>query len=221
MLLLILPVIAGCQQVRISVAMGVSADDKVSGQIVAATDAQSPEDKGPQLTVPDSLAGKVRVQEYKADNFVGSQAFFSELSFGDLQQLGQMSDQSAGSFQIQLQRSGDLVSLTGKVDLSKAPADGTDVQFKVAFPARVTSTNGVRENDKVVSWKLQPGDITALRAEVRYADPNTRSFAGWAGIVGGVCLGVSAIIGALAYVSRNARPRRPATAPPEKELADA
>ena len=207
LLLLLVPILAGCQQVRVNVAMGVTDDDRVSGTIVAATDPQNPDDKGPQLTVPDSLSNKVKVQEYRADNLVGTQAYFSDLSFGDLQTLGQLTDQTMGAFQLQLKRAGDLVSLTGKVDLSKAPADGTDVQFKVAFPARIASTNGIRENDKVVLWKLPPGEVTTLRAEVRYADPNTRSFAGWAGIVGGVCLGVAAIVAALAYVSRNPRPR--------------
>ncbi len=100
--------------------------------------------------------------------------FFSDLSFGDVQQLGAMTDQSAGSFQIALQRSGDLVALTGKVDLESVPAQGTDVQFTIAFPARIATTNGTRESDSVVTWKLPAGDVTNLRAEVRYADPNTR-----------------------------------------------
>ena len=206
LMLLLVPILAGCQQVRINVAMGITEDDRVSGTIVAATEPQNPEDKGPQLKVPDSLSSKIRVQEYKADNLVGTQAYFSDMSFGDLQTLSQMTDQSMGAFQLQLQRAGDMVTLTGKVDLSKAPSEGTDVQFKVAFPARIASTNGIRENDKVVLWKLPAGEVTTLRAEVRYADPNTRSFAGWAGIVGGVCLGVAAIVAALAFVSRNPRP---------------
>ncbi len=54
--------------------MGVSADDRVSGQIVAATIPPIDEnDKGPpQLVVPDSLAGRVRVQEYKQDGYVAA-----------------------------------------------------------------------------------------------------------------------------------------------------
>ena len=49
---------------------------------------------------------------------------------------------------------------------------------------------------------------TTLRAEVRYSDPNTRSFAGWAGIVGGVTIGIAAITGGMAYLSRNPPVRR-------------
>ena len=88
------------------------------------------------------------------------------------------------------------------------PTQGSDVQFTIAFPARVATTNGNREGDSIVSWKLPPGEVTSLRAEVRYVDPNTRSFAGWAGIVGGVTIGVAAIIAAMAYMNRNPRPRR-------------
>ena len=47
-----------------------------------------------------------------------------------------------------------------------------------------------------------------MSAEVRYADPNTRGFAGWAGIVAGVTIGVAAIIGVLAWMNRNPAPAR-------------
>ncbi|MDX5310856.1 MAG: DUF3153 domain-containing protein, partial [Rhodococcus sp. (in: high G+C Gram-positive bacteria)] len=53
LLLLLVPVLAGC--LRVQATMGVSADDRVSGQIVAATIPADENDKGPQLTAPDSL----------------------------------------------------------------------------------------------------------------------------------------------------------------------
>jgi hypothetical protein len=202
--LLLVPLLAGC--LRVQVSMGVSADDRVSGQIVAAAVPANDQDKGPQLTPPDSLSGKVRVQEYKKDGYVGSQEFFSDLTFGDVAQLGTMSEQANGSFQISLQRTGDLVTLDGKADLSSVPAQGTDVQFTIAFPARVATTNGTREGDSIVSWKLPAGDTSTIRAEVRYSDPSTRSFAGWAGIMAGVTLGVAVIVGALAWLARNRDP---------------
>lgn len=206
LLLLLVPVLAGC--LRVQATMGVSADDRVSGQIVAATIPADENDKGPQLTAPDSLAGKVRVQEYDQDGYVGSQVFFSDLSFGDVQQLGSMSDQTSGTFQLALQRAGDLVSVNGKVDLESVPVQGTDVQITIAFPARVATINGNRDSDSIVTWKLPAGEVSTLRAEVRYADPNTRGFAGWAGIVAGVTTGVAAIIGALAWMNRNPAPPR-------------
>ncbi|MEV0948743.1 DUF3153 domain-containing protein [Rhodococcus sp. NPDC049939] len=202
--LLLVPLLAGC--LRVQVSMGVSADDRVSGQIVAAAVPENDQDEGPQLTPPAALSSKIRVQEYKQDGYVGTQAFFSDLTFGDVQQLGSMSDQASGSFQISLRRTGDLVTLEGRADLTSVPAQGTDVQFTVAFPSAVVTTNGTRQGDSIVSWTLPAGDTSTIRAEVRYQDPNTRSFAGWAGIVGGVSLGVAVIVAALAWMNRNKEP---------------
>ncbi|QBJ94882.1 DUF3153 domain-containing protein [Rhodococcus sp. ABRD24] len=204
--LLLVPMLAGC--LRVQVSMGVSADDKVSGQIVAATVPKEDNDKGPQLTPPSSLANRIRVQEYQKDGYVGTQAFFSGLSFGDVQQIGAMAGQTDGALQLTLRRAGDLVSLDGRIDLENVPAQGTDVQFTIAFPARIATTNGTREGESTVTWKLPAGEISTLRAEVRYADPSTRSFAGWAGMAAGVTIGIAAIVGVMAWATRNR------TAPP-------
>jgi hypothetical protein len=201
---LLVPVLAGC--LRVQVSMGVSSNDRVSGQIVAAVVPADPNDKGPQLKAPDSLAAKVRVEPYTQDGFVGSKVFFDDLSFGELSQLGGLSEETQGMFNLQFLRTGDLVSLNGRVDLKSVPPNGSDVQFTVAFPARVAKTNGNRDNDSTVSWKLPPGDVSTLRAEVSYADPSTRSFAGWAGIVGGITLAGAAIVAAMAYMNRNPAP---------------
>ncbi|MGU3434093.1 LppM family (lipo)protein [Actinomycetes bacterium M1A6_2h] len=203
---LVAPLLAGC--LRVQVSMGVSANDRVSGQIVAATVKTSDSDTGPTLDPPDSIAAKIRVQPYDSDGYVGSEAFFSDLTFGDVQQLAALSDQSAGAYQLTLTRAGDLVTLAGQVDLTSVPVQGTDVQFTIAFPARVATTNGTRDGDNIVTWKFPAGENSTVRAEVRYSDPNTRSFAGWAGIVGGVTIGVAAIIAGMAYVSRNPPVRR-------------
>ena len=207
LVLLVVPLLTGC--LRVQATMGISSDDRVSGQIVAATIPADENDPGPELTAPSALAGKVRVQEYSQDGYVGSQVFFSDLTFGDVQQLTTMSDQSAGMFQLNLQRSGDLVALNGRVDLESAPSQGTDVQVTIAFPARVATTNGTRESDSIVTWKLPAGEVSSLRAEVRYADPNTRGFAGWAGLMAGAAFGVALIIAGTAWFTRNPAPRRP------------
>ncbi len=188
--------------------MGVSSDDRVSGQIIAATLPTSENDAGPTLTAPSSLADKISISEYEQDGYVGSEARFDDLSFGDVQALGSMSEQAAGSFQLILQRSGDTVTLDGNADLQSIPEQASDIQFTIAFPARIGTTNGTREGDNVITWKLPAGEISSLRAEVNYSDPNTRSFAGWAGIVGGVTIGIAAIVGAMAWVNRNPPLRR-------------
>lgn len=199
--LFLVPALTAC--LRVQVTMGVSANDRVSGQIVAATVPVDEADNGPQLVPPDSLADKIRVQEYERDGYVGTQAFFSDLTFGEVSQLGTMHEQAGGPLQLSLRRSGDFVTLDGKADLEAIPATGSDIQFTIAFPARVATTNGIREGDSTISWKLPAGETSTLRAEVRYADPNTRSFAGWAGIVGGVTIGVAIVVGALAWTNRN------------------
>ncbi len=196
--------LTGC--LRVQVSMGVSSNDRVSGRVVAATVPANDKDKGPQLKAPDTLSGKVRVDPYSQDGYVGSQVYFDDLTFGEVQQLGSLSDQTQGMFTLQFNRVGDLVTLTGRVDLKGLPPHGSDVQFTVAFPARVATTNGTREGDSVVTWKLPAGDVSTLRAEVGYADPNTRSFAGWAGIVGGITLAVAAVVAVLAYMTRNPDP---------------
>ncbi|MEV6773206.1 DUF3153 domain-containing protein [Nocardia sp. NPDC051030] len=196
--------LTGC--LRVQVSMGVSSNDRVSGRIVAAVVPANDKDKGPQLKAPEALSGKVRVDTYTQDGYVGSQVYFDDLTFGEVQQLGSMSDQTQGMFTLQFNRVGDLVTLSGRVDLKSLPSQGSDVQFTVAFPARVATTNGTRDGDSVVTWKLPAGDVTNLRAEVGYADPNTRSFAGWAGIVGGITLAVAAVVAVLAYMSRNPDP---------------
>ncbi|MQY25572.1 Protein LppM [Nocardia sp. RB56] len=201
------PLLAGC--LRVQVSMGVSSNDRVSGRIVAAVVPNGPADKGPQLKVPDSLSSKVRVEPYSQDGYSGSQVYFDDLTFGEVQQLGSLSDQTQGMFSLTFVRSGDNVSLTGRVDLKSVPEQGSDIQFKVAFPARVATTNGTREGDSIVSWKVPAGDVSTLRAEASYADPNTRSFAAWAGIVGGITLAAAALAAVLAYVSRNPDPQRP------------
>ncbi|MFR9753146.1 LppM family (lipo)protein [Nocardia sp. 004] len=201
---LLVPMLASC--LRVQVSMGVSSNDRVSGRIVVAVVPVGPDDTGPQLEAPESIAAKLRVEPYTQDGYVGSQVFFNDLSFGEVQQLGQLSEQTQGLFQLQFQRTGDLVGLTGRFDLKSVPPHGSDVQFTIAFPARVARTNGIREGDSTVSWKLPPGDVSMVHAEVRYADPNTRSFAGWAGIVGGVTLAVAAIVAAVAYLDRNPTP---------------
>ncbi len=204
LLALLVPALAGC--LRVQVSMGVSSNDRVSGRIVAAVVPTGPDDKGPQLKAPDQVAAKVRVENYNQDGYVGTQVFFDDLTFGEVGQLGGLSDQTQGMFTLEFQRSGDLVSLNGRVDLESVPPHGSDVQFSIAFPSRVAKTNGTREGDNTVSWKLPAGEVSTLRAEVKYADPNTRSFAGWAGIVGGITLAVAALIAGMAFRDRNPGP---------------
>lgn len=210
---LLLPLAAGC--LRVQASMGVSSNDRVSGRVVvAALPTGDTKDASSHLHVPDGLSGKVRMVPYTQDGYVGSQVFFDDLTFGEVQQLAMLSSETKGLFDLQFARSGDQVTLVGRVDLRAVPQQGSDIQFTVAFPARVATTNGTREGDSTVTWKLPAGDVNTIRAEATYADPNTRSFAGWAGIIGGITLAVAAIVAVLAYAYRNpVQPRLPGTTP--------
>lgn len=204
---LLAPLLTGC--LRVQASMGVSSNDRVSGHLVAAVIPANAEDQGPELTVPDTLATKVRVEPYNQDGYVGSQVYFDDLTFGEVQELSGLSEKTQGMFDLRFNRAGDMVTLDGRVDLSSVPPDASEVRFTVAFPARVATTNGTRQGDSTVSWKLPAGEVSTLRAEVGYADPDTRSLAGWAGIVGGITLAVAAIVVVLAYLTRNPTPRWP------------
>lgn len=215
LLLIAMPLLASCFRVQVS--MAVSENDRVSGQIVVASAPQNDEDLGPQLKAPASLGNRLRVQPYDRDGLVGSQVFFSDLAFGELSELKRLSDDSLGKIDLKLVRAGDLVALDGDVDMKGLP-DGTDATFTMAFPARISTTNGTRVSDSVVTWRFEPGVQNSLRTEVRYSDPNTRSFAGWAGIVGGVAIGVALVIGALAFLTRSPQAASAAAASAEQAI---
>ncbi|MGL4304569.1 MAG: LppM family (lipo)protein [Mycobacteriaceae bacterium] len=213
LLVALLLTLSGC--VRVKVTMGVSANDRVSGQILAAITSTDKDERGPQLQAPNGLGSRVSVRPYQQEGFIGSQAIFSDLSFSEVTQLGSMSTDSAGRFDLSLRRSGELVTLEGRVDLSQLKAQNADIQFSVAFPARISTTNGTRSSETTVAWKLTPGEITTMNAAVRYSDPNTRSFAGWAGLIGGITLGFAGLVALLAWYSRDRSPkiRQPKTQP--------
>lgn len=182
-----------------------SPDDRVSGQIVAAAKPRNADDRGPQLLNNLTFANKVAVSEYSRDDYVGSQAVFSDLTFAELPQLANMNRDAAG-VDIALRRAGDLVILEGRVDLTSLSDPEADVSLSVSFPGEVTSTNGDQVSAEIVEWKLRPGVVTTMNAQARYTDPSARSFTGaaiWLAI--GSFL-VAAIIGGLAYYNRDQSP---------------
>jgi hypothetical protein len=204
LLLLVVPMAAGCVRVRASIT--VSPDDRVSGQIVAAAKPRNADDKGPQLLNSLPFAQKVAVSEYSRDDYVGSQAVFSDLTFAELPQLANMNRDAAG-VDISLRRAGDLVILEGRADLTSLNDPEADVTLSVSFPGEVTSTNGDQVSAEVVEWKLRPGVVSTMNAQARYTDPSARSFTGAAIWLGVASFLVAAVIGGLAYVNRDRSPR--------------
>ncbi|MCB0944398.1 MAG: DUF3153 domain-containing protein, partial [Mycobacterium sp.] len=81
-----------------------------------------------------------------------------------------------------------------------------DVQFTVAFPGEVTSTNGQRIEGDAVQWTLKPGVVSTMSAQARVTDPSTRSFTGAALWLGLAALVAAGVIGTLAYLNRDQTP---------------
>ncbi|KUI37801.1 LppM protein [Mycobacterium sp. IS-1590] len=204
LILVVLPTAVGCVRVRASIT--VSPDDRVSGQIIAAAKPRNADDKGPQLLNNLPFASKVAVSEYSRDDYVGSQAVFSDLTFAELPQLANMNRDAAG-VDLSLRRAGDLVILEGRADLTSLSDSEADVSLTVSFPGEVTSTNGDQVSAEIVEWKLRPGVVSTMNAQARYTDPSARSFTGAAIWLGLGSFVVAAIIGALAYVSRDQSPK--------------
>jgi hypothetical protein len=204
LLLVVAPSLIGCVRVRASIT--VSPDDRVSGQIGAAAIPRDDDDKGPQLLNNLPFAQKVAVSEYSRDDYVGSQAVFSDLTFAELPQLASMSRDAAG-VDISLRRAGDLVILEGRADLTTLSDPEADVSLSVAFPGEVTSTNGDQISSSVVEWKMRPGVVSTMNAQARYTDPSARSFTGAAIWLGIASLLVAAAVGWLAYANRDQSPK--------------
>ncbi|MCH9729221.1 MAG: DUF3153 domain-containing protein [Actinomycetia bacterium] len=204
LLLIVAPSLIGCVRVRASIT--VSPDDRVSGQIVAAAIARDADDKGPQLLNNLPFAQKVAVSEYSRDDYVGTQAVFSDLTFAELPQLANMNRDAAG-VDISLRRAGDRVILDGRADLTSLSDSEAEVSLSVSFPGEVTSTNGEQISTNIVEWKLRPGVVSTMNAQARYTDPSARSFTSAAIWLAVSSFLVAGIIGSIAYANRDRSPR--------------
>jgi hypothetical protein len=204
LLLLVIPMLAGC--VRIKASITISPEDLVSGDIIAASKSRSEKDTGPQLDPNLAFGQKVAVSKYDRDGYVGSQATFSDLTFAELPELARMNSDAQG-VNLSLRRAGDLVILEGRADLTSLTDPDADVELSVAFPGPVSSTNGDRVDAQTVQWKLKPGVVSILSAQARYTDPSTRSFQGAALWLALASLAVAVIVGGLAWYTRDQSPK--------------
>lgn len=214
LLILLAPLAAGCLRVHASIT--VSPDDEVSGEIIAAAKARDDADHGPQFDENMSFSRKVSVSKYEDDDYVGSRASFSGLTFAEVPQLADLSRETTG-VDITLRRAGNLVILEGRVDLTTVTDPDDEVTFTANFPGEVTSTNGTRIDTGMVKWKLKPGVVSTMTAQARSTDPSTRSFTTAAIWLGLVSVLVAALIGYLAWRDRDqTSPRFAGTGDPEE-----
>jgi hypothetical protein len=203
-LLFVVPLGVGC--VRIKADLTISADDTVSGQVIAASKPRNNGDAGPQFNGALPFAQKVAISEYKKDGYVGSSAVFSDLTFSELPQLANMNADSQG-VDLSLRRAGDQVILEGRADLTLLTDPSADVALTVAFPGEVTSTNGKQIDSQTVQWQLRPGVVSTMSAQARYTDPSARSFTGAAIWLAAASFLVAGLIALLAWASRDRSPR--------------
>lgn len=202
-----LVLLTGCVRARAD--LTVSGDYKVSGTMVAATVPASPQDHGPQLSIPSDLGDQVMVQPYAADGYVGTQLSFNNLEFDQFTTLVGGSSAASSDYQLLLRRVGDLVSFTGSVDLRTVPADHSDVELKITFPAGVSSTTGTVD-DQTVTWQPKPGSITSLSATSDLSTLATAAWLRWSVLVGALLIGSVLVISVLALRAhrRSLRVRR-------------
>lgn len=191
--------LSGC--VRLHAAMAVSEDDRVSGEIIAATPPTADNDPGPQLKVPSELASRVTTKPYKVDAYAGTQLFFNGLSFEEVRTLSMATSSSNSRYQLNFRRSGDLVTMSGSVDLTQVAPDRADIQVKISFPGAVVNTNGREEDPGTIAWSPKPGQASMLTATVQYAGTNSTSFFGWIMLVAALTGGAALIVVVLALVA--------------------
>lgn len=204
--------LGGC--VRVHAAFAVSSSDEVSGDLIVAALPSAQAGEAGSLTVPPSLISKVGSRAYQADGYTGTELTFTNLSFGDLSTLAHsLSGATSGHYQISFTRSGDLVSVTGSVDLSEVPATGTDVQIKVSFPGNVLRTDGEKSisgSVSTVSWTPKAGRVNTFSATAQYAVGATRTWSFWALMMGLGAFLVAGMVAGLALLARRWQLRKEA-----------
>lgn len=187
--LLVLGVLGGCARVRTALAL--QPDDTVTGEVVVATPQKTPDDRGPTLTLPDDLRGKVDVTDYRQDGYAGSVLQFSGLTFDQISELAGVAGAAAQQrTELTLRRAGNRVLVSGKVDLTTIPVDKADFQLKISAPGEVLDTNGDTDSG-TISWNFTPGQVGDIRASLAYDDPNAPSATAWT-------LGLSLLVAAVA-----------------------
>src|SRR5699024_6449375 len=181
-------------------------NDRVTGHIVAATIPKNGDDRGPQLAVPDGLKDKIRVQDYRQDGYVGTEAYFRDLTFSEARDLGRMMPDHDRDFGLTFSRDGDTVTFDGRAVLSSV-AEGEDGEISINVPTRPAVTYGTRDSDTVVTWKLPTGEETTMHAVVNYEDPGSRGLTFWVTIVSLLAVAGAGMAGYLVWRYRDTSPK--------------
>jgi hypothetical protein len=192
--------LSGCARVR--AALAVQPDDTVRGEIVVATPETGPDDPGPPIAVPPSLAGSVDVSEYRQEGYAGSVVRFSGLQFAEVTELLSAAGEPGTKVDLTLRRAGNRVVVDGRVDLTTADVDRADFQLKISFPGQVLDTNGDADAG-TIGWVFDAGQVDDVEAVVAFDDPRAPSPLNWTlGLAAVVALASAAVV-VLARRTRN------------------
>lgn len=208
-MLLVAVLTSGCLQATVSLTL--SEDDRVSGDVLVAVPVAE-SDEPVRLTPPEGLRDRVSVEPYSSDGVQGSRLSFENLTFSEVEHLGQALSRSQSRYRFSLERNGSLVTVKGSIDLTPLAETDSSVLIELSTPGEVTTTNG-EINGGVLSWRPQPGEVTRISATVQFANSSGVGWFSWAAGVGLAAFGVALLVAVLALVAhqrmrREAEPRR-------------
>lgn len=199
LLLTVVSLLSGCARVR--AALAVQPDDTVTGEIVIATPATSPDAPGPEITLPPDLADEIEVSEYRQDGYAGSVLRFSGFSFRQVAELAGIRP-FGERVELMLRRAGNRVIVNGKADLTTVPVDQADFQLRIAFPGEVVESTGNAEGS-TASWVFTPGSVGDIGAVIAFDDPNAPSPLNWTLLMAALVALAVGIVVSLARRDRN------------------
>lgn len=167
--------LTGC--LKLDMALTVSSDDTVDGDLVFAVNkeiveltGQSVDDLVGDATVPEDVEGATQ-EPYEDDRFVGTRVTFDDVALADLQERA---DPDA----LSIERRGDTFVVSGVMDLSADDGDiegnpfedqiadafdTAELRIAITFPGEVLETNG-RVDGTTVTWEPAFGERTELTA---------------------------------------------------------
>ena len=167
--------LAGC--LKLDMAVTISPDDTVDGEMVFAVNkqlleltGQSVDDMLGDTTVPSDVDGATQ-EPYEDEDFVGTQVMFENVTLSD---LSERSDPDA----LTIVRAGDTYEVDGVMDLSTEAADlqgnpfedqisqafdTAELRIAITFPGEVLETNG-QVDGTTVTWEPVFGERNVLSA---------------------------------------------------------
>lgn len=167
--------LAGC--LKLDMAITISPDDRVDGELVFAVNkellelsGQTVDDFLGETAVPSDIEGATQ-EPYEDDRFVGTKVRFEDVALADMHD-------GAGPDSLSIERVGDTYEVSGVMDLTtddpqlqgnpfedqvKQAFDTAELRIAITFPGEIIETNG-RVDGSTVIWEPVFGERTELTA---------------------------------------------------------